>query len=169
MKSLQLDSPYLILLIGIPGSGKTYFAKQFSDLFSLPYINNLAGDFERISNYLLPEFLKTGKTIVLDVDTLTKKSREAYYNLAKKSGYKILPVWVQTDTDTSRNRAEKNAKLGGYSIDFDKSLSTFTLPSESESALVLSGKHTFATQTKIVLSKLIQPRVSLTTIQSKRI
>jgi len=38
MKSLQLDKPHAIVVIGIQGSGKTFFAEKFATTFKAPYI-----------------------------------------------------------------------------------------------------------------------------------
>jgi len=168
MKNLQLDSPYLILMVGIPGAGKSYFAKQFSNLFSIPLIDGLKIPNILSIEYFLPELLKTNKSIVVDSDTLAKKSREVYYTAAKQAGYKILTVWVQTDTETAKKRSDKNNKITGREINFSIEVRRFTVPNDAEKALVLSGKHTFATQTKVVLSRLTQPRASMATFQSKR-
>lgn len=158
MKTLQLDKPYIILMVGIPGSGKSHFANQFSKLFSLPYVDGSKLDCVNQISYLVPEFLKTGKTIVVDSCANTKKEREEYQDLAKIFGYNVLSVWVQTDNDTAKRRTDKNKKESGKNVDFEAELAKFHAPKESENFLVLSGKHTFATQTKSVLQKLIISR-----------
>lgn len=158
MKTLQLDKPYIILMVGIPGSGKSHFASQFSKLFSLPYIDGSKLDCVDQISYLVPEFLKTGKTIVVDSCANTQKERDEYQNLAKIYGYSVLSVWVQTDNETAKRRSEKNSIDRGNNIDFDKESSAFHPPKEKEDFLVLSGKHTFATQTKSVLHRLVIPR-----------
>lgn len=160
MKSLQLDKPYIILMVGIPGSGKSHFASQFSKLFALPYVDGSRLDCVDQISYLVPEFLKTGKTIVVDSCANTKKERDEYRDLAKIFGYEVLSVWVQTDTDTSKRRSEKKNQLANKKVDFESELNNFHPPKESENFLVLSGKHTFATQTKSVLQKLIKTRNS---------
>ncbi|MBI3889304.1 hypothetical protein HY312_01855 [Candidatus Saccharibacteria bacterium] len=38
MKSLNLTKPHLIVVVGIPGAGKTYFGQQFSTTFNAPYL-----------------------------------------------------------------------------------------------------------------------------------
>lgn len=172
MKTLQLDKPYMILMVGIPGSGKSHFASQFSKLFSLPYIDGKKLDCADQISYLVPEFLKTGKTIVIDSCANTKKEREEYQDLAKIYGYNVLSVWIQTDNETARRRSDKNNQLHGRSVDFDMEVSSFHAPKESENFLVMSGKHTFATQTKSILEKLVINRkndsVSISTIIKNR-
>lgn len=158
MKTLNLDKPYIILMVGIPGSGKSHFASQFSKLFNLPYIDGSKLDCVDQISYLVPEFLKTAKTIVVDSCANTKKERDEYQDIAKIYGYNVLSVWIQTDNETAKRRSDKNNQLHGKSLDFDKEVSNFHAPKESENFLVMSGKHTFATQTKSILEKLIIPR-----------
>ena len=39
MKSLHLSRPHAIMMVGIPGSGKSFFASQYADTFGTPYID----------------------------------------------------------------------------------------------------------------------------------
>ena len=39
MKSLSLSVPYVIAMIGQPGTGKTHFAKLFTENFNMPVVN----------------------------------------------------------------------------------------------------------------------------------
>ena len=44
MKSLQLDKPHAIVMVGIPGSGKSFFADKFSAMFNAPYVEQMVLD-----------------------------------------------------------------------------------------------------------------------------
>lgn len=169
MKSLSLTQPHAIVMVGIPGSGKTFFATKFSDTFHAPLVSTEhiaphARDAEaahRIADTHLDELLKTGQSLVLEVAASTRTER---MNLAKKlrsKGYTPLIVWVQTDEDTARQRIAKD-KAKDEST-FDGQVRRFTPPHENEKPLVISGKHTYASQAKVVLKRLSAPRADIST------
>ena len=39
MNNLDLTTPRVIFLVGIPGAGKTFFASRFSEEFGAPFID----------------------------------------------------------------------------------------------------------------------------------
>ena len=176
MKPLSLNTPHLIVMVGIPGAGKTFFAEHFSETFKAPYVNfeRLRSELfneptynakekaiiSRVSNYLLDELFKTGQTIVLEVPSSTKAERQAITRRAKDNGYEPLIVWVQTESSSAKARSTKAVK-GKHMMSsevFDSAIKTFSAPGASESPIVISGKHTYASQLKIVLSRLIPPK-----------
>lgn len=158
MKSLSLSSPHIIATVGIPGAGKTFFAEQFSDTFSSPlmskhHLSNLTNDDEIITSIeekLLKEVMKTRQTIVLDSSLDRKIERMALAKFARQHGYKVLFVWVQTDQTTARSRSQKVIS----SVDFLSRLKKFSPPHTAEPYVVISGKHTYASQAKMLLKHL---------------
>lgn len=159
MKSLQLEKPHAIVVVGIQGSGKSFFAEKFSETFSAPYLDDkqfidLAKNksaAKKISDALLGELLKTHKTIVIEADG-SKASRIELASTLKKAGYEMLLVWVQVDSVTAMGRARKVSGITQH--DYKEGLKQFVAPQEADQALVVSGKHTFASQAKTVLKKL---------------
>lgn len=171
MKSLSLSQPHLLVMVGIPGSGKSFFAEQFSDMFHAPYVDFAAildiaqrdGDMSaRYVTHLLKELFKTKTTVIVDGLGDTKAQRAELKNLANAAGYKTLLVWVQTDSTTAKSRSLKAAKKGGNPVsehEYDKIISGFSIPTVGEQpVIVISGKHTFATQARAVLKNLASPR-----------
>jgi predicted kinase len=164
MKSLQLDKPHVIVTIGIPGSGKSFFSRKFADTFNAPYLDQSTFDRLATSNAaskelqstMLEEMLKTGRTIVMELAQSNRSERAELSRVLRKAGYVPLYIWVQVDTETAMNRAYR---MTGASIDdYQNLLRRFAAPHPSEKPLVISGKHTFATQAKAVLRKLSSPR-----------
>ena len=160
MKSLQLDAPHAIVVIGIQGSGKTFFARRFADMFNAPFIDeseigDVCGSVEvtqKIMAITLHEVVKTKATIVLEVDAAARTKRIELIRDLKKAGYETLFVWVQIDSDTAFMRSQKQR---GVSADtHGRSVQRFTAPKAPEPFLVISGKHTYASQARIVLKKL---------------
>ena len=182
MKSLSLSRPLILMVIGVPGSGKSFFARQFSETFNAPIVSQ---DFVRSQIFVSPhysreedeviqsictqqidELLKTEKTFLVDGGLNVRADRLTLAKQAKIAGYGVLTVWIQTDEPTSFTRATKrNSRRQGdlYSSSitekqFDALMKQLSPPSAQEPYVVISGKHTYATQAKVVLKKLIIPR-----------
>ena len=152
-------------MVGIPGAGKTAFAERFSKTFQAPLINqaaiqkNLELSAEvstKVALLMLDELLKTNRTLIYEGPTSTKVSRAAIIKHVSNAGYQPMIVWVQTESVEAKRRATKkqsdNSQL--TSEEFDNAIKHFTPPSIQEKALVISGKHTYASQLKIVLKRL---------------
>lgn len=178
MKQLQLTPPLLIITMGYPGSGKTFFARQFAEQYSLarvsedviryelfekPLYNNDESEIiERVVQYMLSELYKTGQTIICDGLFLTKSERLDIMNLAKKQGYRTLTVWLQTDIQTSTLRsANRDRRNPDDKFSFNMNQSTFTdiknrlqRPDDKEQSIVISGKHAFKSQSLSVLRRI---------------
>jgi len=168
MKSLSLTKPHLLVAIGLPGSGKSFFAEKFAETFGAPYVCEAeiaqqakdASACDTLFRLQLEQLLKTGQTIVIDGKAQTRVERMALTQKAKKQDYEILLIWIQTDPQTAKSRALKK----NYTTDsFDKETRRFTAPSNLEKVVVVSGKHTYASQAKVVLKKLTNPRAEIST------
>lgn len=165
--------PHLVVMVGIPGSGKSFFAEHFASTFNAPIVSSHTilhalvqtptfsvseqAAVQRVSIYTLEELLKTGQTIVYDSSSNARTDRQELVKKAKTAGYDTLFVWVQTESATARLRATKRTKDKKNSLSeeqFSNFVKHFTVPSATEKAVVISGKHTYASQLKIVLSRL---------------
>lgn len=181
MKTLSFARPLLLMVIGLPGAGKSFFATQFADTFNAPLVSVDRIRFElfatpaygaeehditsRILDYELQELLKTKSTILIDGNCNTVAERKQIAALAKKQGYESLVVWVQTDEATARQRTARR-KPNKADKQFSHSLTDnqFTTVAkrlshpQRESYVVISGKHSYSTQAKMVLRKLANAR-----------
>ena len=153
------------MMVGIPGSGKSTFAESFADTFQAPIVSQttlqrtygLSLDAAKLlRDSLLVEFIKTKHTLIIDGGLDTKEEREILAKQLTKKGYRPMLIWVQTDTNEAFRRASKEYPRGsGLSGEaFDSILDTFEPPHEREKATVISGKHTYDSQLKIVLKQL---------------
>jgi len=168
MKPLKLSQPYLIAMVGIPGSGKSFFADHFAKTFNASIvsgeiinsntISQIAAS--EVSSYVLRELFKSNSTIIYDKDLKRRGDRQELSRLAKQAGYETLFVWVQTDTAAAKSRFVKSHKIDKSTAAdlFENEYRKFTAPNSLEKHIVISGKHTYASQLKIVLTKLADSR-----------
>jgi predicted kinase len=175
MKSLSLTQPHLIVMVGVPGAGKSFFAEKFAETFHAPYVSlekilpftTTVSDASHLMQQQTTELLKTRQSIILEGDTDTRTERDKLARQARIAGYETLLVWVQTDPITAKSRSVRETKdktNRTISTDeYDRIVKRFTPPSVIEKPTVISGKHTYATQAKIVLKKLSAPRAEIST------
>lgn len=178
MKQLQLSPPLLILVMGYPGAGKSFFARQFSEqygvarvsedriryeLFAQPTFGQEENEIiSAMTTYMLEQLMQTNSPIICDANLLRQKERKAYADLAHKNGYRSLTVWLQTDSETAALRSAKRDKRNPdskYSFNlppttFEGLRSQLEKPAEKEIAVVVSGKHAFKSQCLTVLRKI---------------
>ncbi len=177
MKSLNLTKPHLIVVVGIPGAGKTFFGQQFSTTFNAPYLkydelyefSNDESAIQSIWDFLLDKLAQTKQTLVLEGPGATKLDRRQLSELAYAYGYQTLYIWVQTEPNTAQMRATKGVgrvkplyPLSGK--EFEERAAIFEPLNAAENYMVISGKHTYASQAKNVLQKLTQTRSQSTKI-----
>lgn len=178
MKPLNLSRPLVIMVVGMPGAGKSFFAKQFAETFGAPLVSYDRLRYElftnpqftsveqeiidRVAFYQLEELLKTGRTILYEGGCNSRTTRVKIEGLARKARFNTLTIWVQTDPATCQSRATKrnsNRADDKYSPSlsveqFKKLSSQLSAPSR-EDMVVISGKHTYSTQARMVLKKLV--------------
>lgn len=183
MKPLTTASPHAIIMIGIPGSGKSTFALRFADTFQAPIVSQTtlqreyrlsASEAAVLRDTILTEYLKTHRTVLIDGGLDGREKREEMVRRLVKAGYRPLVVWVQTDTSEAHRRATKPFPKGSglSSSEFDALLAEFESPGEREKMVVISGKHTYTSQLKIILKMLAtpdpsQPRVPMSPQQKE--
>jgi adenylate kinase family enzyme len=174
MKSLHLSKPHLLVVVGIPGSGKTFFASQFADTFNIPFIHysdlQMLRDPElseeetaSIAGVLFRELVKTEQTILIDGPGASRVERAALAQQARASGYQPLFIWVQTEQPTAKARAVRGVRGSNYQTIseevFMAEAKRFTPLNPAEKSIVISGKHTYASQAKMVLKRLVGPAI----------
>lgn len=154
------SKPRALLVFGAPCSGKTTFAEKFARKFDLACydFDDIKAKYRltRKSILLIVSLIaRTGKTLIIEGALATEKEREEMRNLLRNAGYEPTLIWVQTDISTIRMRMK--ARYGGVEKAkevYNNSVDDLEAPTEIERPIILSGKHTFETQTKHVLAGL---------------
>ncbi len=117
--------------------------------------------------YQLDELLKTRQSIIVEGLSNTRTERSELTRRARAAGYASLLLWVQTDPFTAKTRSTRVAKNKPNrtltSDEYDHQAKRFTPPNAIEKPVVVSGKHTYATQAKVILKKLSVPRSETST------
>ena len=149
-----------LLVFGAPCSGKTTFAEKFAAKFGLAYydlakIREEQGFSREQVLAVLSLIMRTGQTIIVEGEVNTEKERAEMRNLLRNGGYEPTLIWVQTDVATIRTRM----KVRYHSVSkakeaYDKAVAEMEAPTDFEKPIILSGKHTFETQTKHAITGL---------------
>ena len=152
--------PRAILVFGAPGSGKTTFAERFAKKFHAAFydLNEVKKkyNFDRKTILKSIELIaKTNAILVFEGGLDTEKERNEVRNVLRRAGYNPSLVWIQTDVGTIKMRLKMKHKDGAKARDeYETKIDRMEAPSELESPIVLSGKHTFETQLRHVLTQL---------------
>ena len=149
-------------MVGLPGSGKTFFAAQFAKAFGSPFIdiNELSGYCQDdaaaavVGKTFLQEIAKTKQPFIYEGDSNTRARRSEFVRWARSEGYRPVIIWVQTDVTTARSRSVKNQRLSREA--FDYYVRRFSEPNAGELYFVISGKHPYSSQSHAALTFLKQ-------------
>ncbi len=178
MAKIVPTKPFLIMLYGFPGAGKTYFARQFCEniqaahiqgdrirheLFNEPRYDKRENEIvDQLMNYMAEEFLTSGVSVVYDVNAGRAKQRYMLRALARRCHATPLLVWFQMDSDTAfarslkrdRRRADDKYASNLDRTTFESMIGGMQNPTANETYAVISGKHVFTTQQSAVVRKL---------------
>lgn len=183
MGKLQPTKPLFIMLYGMPGSGKTFVARQLNEhitsahiqgdriraeLFEKPTYNKEENHIvASLMTYMASEFLNAGISVIFDTNVMRLSQRRALRNVAVKAGAAPVLLWLQIDADSSFDRASKRDKRkhdDHYAQEmtpevFQQLLNGMQNPELTEQFIVLSGKHVFATQKNAIIRYLLEKRL----------
>lgn len=186
------DKPVLILMYGLPGSGKTHFARQFCEVFQAAHLEHDRIRFElfdqprytkqensaltRIMEYMTNEFLTAGISVIYDLNAMRVSQRRSLRELARQKNAATLLIWFQIDADTSfirnerRDRRKNDDRYAvGYSVEAFKQVAAYMQhPEPTEDFVVVSGKHTYSAQQSAVFKKLSDMRIIKPTAAAHR-
>ena len=140
----------LYITVGLPGSGKSTYAKEFIKGKDIEYLSSdelravygKGQDDQTVTPIVfghikrkVDEFLKDGKNVLVDATSVNRKERSDYINTAKKYGAKVVALVFKMDRQGLIDRNKKRGEQGGRVVpDFviDKMLAKYEEPSFDE-------------------------------------
>ena len=140
----------LYITVGLPGSGKSTYAKEFIKGKDIEYLSSdelravygKGEDDQTVTPIVfghikrkVDEFLKDGKNVLVDATSVNRKERSDYINTAKKYGAKVVALVFKMDRQGLIDRNKKRGEQGGRVVpDFviDKMLAKYEEPSFAE-------------------------------------
>lgn len=178
MSKVLPAKPLFIMLYGLPGAGKTYFARQLcenvqaahiqgdrirGELFSEPrWDAQENGVINQLMEYMAGEFLSAGVSVVYDTNAMRTSQRRKLRELAIKAGAQPVVVWFQIDLESAFGRTVKRDRRRNDDrfaapmnpAAFKNIVSHMQNPDPTEQYIVISGKHLFSTQMAAMMKRL---------------
>ena len=140
----------LYIAVGLPGSGKSTYAKDFIKGKDIEYLSSdslravygKGEDDQTVTPIVfghikrkVDEFLKDGKNVLVDATSVNRKERSDYINTAKKYGAKVVALVFKMDRQGLIDRNKKRGEQGGRVVPdwvIDKMLAKYEEPSFAE-------------------------------------
>lgn len=114
--------PVLILVSGLPGTGKSYFSRKLSEQLPSVIVESdalrkklvpspvySAEESQRLftaSHRLIDELLGRNISVIVDATNLVEYHREFLYRIAERHKTKLIIVWVQAPKELVRERLQ---------------------------------------------------------------
>jgi len=118
--------PALIIVSGLPGTGKSYFCRKLAEranlvilesdslrkqLFPAPsYRKEESTQLFQACYGLVEELLRRGISVALDATNLEEHNRERLYHIADQSGAKLIIVRMEAPPDVVKERLERRSQ-----------------------------------------------------------
>jgi predicted kinase len=115
--------PTVIVVSGLPGTGKSYFCRRLAErlpfiilesdalrkqLFPDPtYSAEESAYLFRAIHYLIEDLLKKGMPIILDATNLEERNRERIYSIAERLNARLIIVRVEAPPELVQQRLKK--------------------------------------------------------------
>ena len=159
------NKPRVLLVFDAPCSGKTTFSEKFAKKFGLAYYN--LEDLEKENNFtrenvltILTLVARTQQTFIIEGGLKTEEQRNEIRNLLTQNGYTPSLIWIQTDASTIRVRLKARFKSVSKAKQvYEEAVKEIEAPTDEEKPIILSGKHTFETQARHVVTGLAELKV----------
>ncbi len=116
----SLDRPVLVVVSGLPGSGKSFFSRSLARQFPLAVLETdslrqsliarptySAEESHRLFaaiHLLIERLLRGGVPLLLDATNLVERHREILYHLAEQSGAKLILIQTRAPREVALRR-----------------------------------------------------------------
>lgn len=138
-KDIKGKKQEMIIMMGLPGSGKTTFAKQhFDDRYVIVSGDELKTIDKMIKN--TKKYLQENYSVIIDATNPSKKKRAEFIDIAKTIGIPIKCIHITTSLEEAvhrNNERAKNGKSGVPKIVYNIYKKNFEEPSEDEGCEVI--------------------------------
>ncbi|MBI2848024.1 MAG: ATP-binding protein [Chloroflexi bacterium] len=127
--------PALVVISGLPGTGKTYFCSKLIEriplallesdgmrkvLFPTPtYSAEESSRLFRAIHQLIEGLLRKGVSLILDATNLSERNREYLYSIADHAGAKLVLVSIEAPPGVVRDRLSRRIEGAGSRSDAD--------------------------------------------------
>ena len=124
--------PPLIVVSGLPGSGKSYFCRKLRERLPFPIVesdalrkvlfpspNHSAEESNRLfqaCHLLIQELLKKGIPLIFDATNLIERHRERLYRIADLTGAKLIIVRVEAPPELVRQRLDHRTSEADWRV-----------------------------------------------------
>ncbi len=148
----------LILVMGLPGSGKTTFATALATAIGAKHLNSdmvrhdagKRGHYDTASKaavynemiHRTAEYLESGQQVVVDATFYKNKFREPYLKLGKKHGAEIKWIEIKADEETIKKRISKKRKYSEADFEVYKKIKKNYEPLEMPHLVLWSDQMT---------------------------
>lgn len=128
-------SPFLIVVSGLPGTGKSYFCRRLAErlpavilesdhlrrvLFPSPsYSVAESAHLFRVGHRLIERLLKKGIPLIFDATNLSERHREHLYSIAERLGARLVLVRLEAPPQLVYERLRKRGAGSESSSDAD--------------------------------------------------
>jgi|SaaInlStandDraft_4_1057021.scaffolds.fasta_scaffold06375_2 bifunctional polynucleotide phosphatase/kinase len=93
----------IIIMVGFPGSGKSYVANMLSNKFGYYVVNqDTVGTYSKCVKIVMDHILNN-RAVIIDSTNKTKQLRKNWISLANKNGYSARIIHVVTDRHLSKH------------------------------------------------------------------
>ncbi|MFH0846969.1 MAG: ATP-binding protein [Chloroflexota bacterium] len=136
--------PVLIVVSGLPGTGKSYFSRRLAEkipllilesdrlrktLFAKPsYSAAESGALFQAVNVLIEELLRDGISLILDATNLSESYRERLYRISEKAEAKFILVQTRAPAEVISTRLKAREKAPDSMSDADWAVYQKLLP-----------------------------------------
>jgi len=167
-------NPALIVVSGLPGTGKSYFCRKLAEridlvilesddlrqrLFPTPsYSKEESTQLFRACHGLVEELLRKGISVALDATNLEEHNREQLYHIADHSGAKLIIVRMEAPPEVVQQRLERRLRREDQS---DRSEADWNVYSKMKSTVDKISRNHFAVDSSKDIAPIIDKIVRL--------